>query len=39
VTLPHARVAVLPLTDDERVVHARAGWLLPMVEAFLDPRD
>jgi pimeloyl-ACP methyl ester carboxylesterase len=37
--LPHARLAVLPLTDHEGVVHARAGWLLPMVEAFLDPRD
>lgn len=34
--LPHARLAVLPLTDHEGVVMARAGWLAPMVEAFLD---
>jgi pimeloyl-ACP methyl ester carboxylesterase len=34
--LPHARLAVLPLTDHETVVIARAGWLVPMVEAFLD---
>jgi pimeloyl-ACP methyl ester carboxylesterase len=34
--LPHARLAILPLTDHEGVVLARAGWLVPMVEAFLD---
>jgi pimeloyl-ACP methyl ester carboxylesterase len=34
--LPHARLAVLPLADHEGVVFARAGWLVPMVEAFLD---
>ncbi|HEY6005300.1 MAG TPA: alpha/beta fold hydrolase [Anaeromyxobacter sp.] len=34
--LPHARLAILPLTDHEGVVFARAGWLVPMVEAFLD---
>jgi pimeloyl-ACP methyl ester carboxylesterase len=33
--LPHARLAVLPLADHEGVVFARAGWLVPMVEAFL----
>ena len=33
--LPHARLAVLPLTDHEAVVMAHAGWLVPMVEAFL----
>lgn len=34
--LPHARLAVLPLADHEAVVFTRAGWLVPMVEAFLD---
>lgn len=34
--LPHARLAILPLTDHEGVVMARAIWLAPMVEAFLD---
>jgi pimeloyl-ACP methyl ester carboxylesterase len=34
--LPRARLAVLPLTDHDGVVNARAGWLVPMVEAFLD---
>lgn len=34
--LPRARLAVLPLADHEGVVFARAGWLVPMVEAFLD---
>jgi len=34
--LPHARLAVLPLADHEGVVFARAGWLVPMVEAFLE---
>jgi pimeloyl-ACP methyl ester carboxylesterase len=34
--LPRARLAILPLTDHEGVVFARAGWLVPMVEAFLD---
>ncbi len=34
--LPHARLAVLPLADHEGVVFARGGWLVPMVEAFLD---
>jgi pimeloyl-ACP methyl ester carboxylesterase len=34
--LPHARLSILPLTDHEGVVFARAGWLVPMVEAFLD---
>jgi pimeloyl-ACP methyl ester carboxylesterase len=33
--LPRARLAILPLTDHEGVVFARAGWLVPMVEAFL----
>ncbi len=30
-----ARLAVLPLTDHQAVVEAHAGWLIPMVEAFL----
>jgi pimeloyl-ACP methyl ester carboxylesterase len=34
--LPRARLAILPLTDHEGVLHARADWLVPMVEAFLD---
>jgi len=34
--LPHARLAVLPLTDHDGLVMARASWLAPMVEAFLD---
>ncbi len=34
--MPHARLAVLPLADHDGVVNARAGWLLPMVQAFLD---
>lgn len=34
--VPNARLAVLPLADHEGVVIARAGWLVPMVEAFLD---
>lgn len=34
--LPRARLAVLPLADHEGVVITRAGWLAPMVEAFLD---
>ncbi len=34
--LPHARLAVLPLTDHEGVVMGRSGWLVPMAEAFLD---
>lgn len=34
--LPRARLAVLPLTDHAAIVVARAGWLVPMVEAFLD---
>jgi pimeloyl-ACP methyl ester carboxylesterase len=34
--LPHARLAILPLTDHDGVLHAHADWLVPMVEAFLD---
>jgi pimeloyl-ACP methyl ester carboxylesterase len=34
--LPHARLAILPLTDHGAVLFARAGWLVPMVEAFLS---
>jgi pimeloyl-ACP methyl ester carboxylesterase len=34
--LPHARLAVLPLTDHAAMVGAHAGWLMPLVEAFLD---
>jgi len=34
--LPHARLAILPLTDHEGMITTRAGWLIPMVEAFLD---
>ncbi len=33
--LPHARLAILPLTDHGAVLLARADWLVPMVEAFL----
>ncbi len=34
--LPHARLAVLPMTDHAGMLTTRAGWLIPMVEAFLD---
>lgn len=34
--LPRARLAILPLADHEGVVFARAGWLVSMVEAFLE---
>ncbi len=34
--LPRARLAILPLTDHDGVILAHAGWLVPMVEAFLD---
>jgi pimeloyl-ACP methyl ester carboxylesterase len=34
--LPHARLAVLPLADHAAMVGARASWLVPMVQAFLD---
>lgn len=33
--LPHARLAVLPGTDHMQVT-ARTGWLVPMIEEFLD---
>jgi len=39
--LPHGRLAVIPLTDHDGILGAHAGWLLPMIEAFLaapDPR-
>lgn len=34
--LPRARLAILPLTDHDGVVNARAAWLAPMVETFLE---
>jgi pimeloyl-ACP methyl ester carboxylesterase len=34
--LPRGRLAILPLTDHGALLFARAGWLRPMVEAFLD---
>jgi len=34
--LPRGRLAILPLTDHGGLLFARAGWLQPMVEAFLD---
>ncbi|MFY3744802.1 alpha/beta fold hydrolase [Anaeromyxobacter sp. Red801] len=36
--LPDARLAVLPGTDHDGVVRGRPGWLVPMIEAFLDER-
>ncbi|MFO0585618.1 MAG: alpha/beta fold hydrolase [Anaeromyxobacter sp.] len=39
--LPHARVAILPLTTHDAVLGAHAGWTVPMIEAFLaspEPR-
>ncbi len=36
--LPHARLAVLPMTDHMKVT-ARTSWLVPMIEEFLDEED
>jgi hypothetical protein len=33
--LPHAQLAVLPGTDHMTLM-ARADWLIPMIETFLD---
>jgi hypothetical protein len=33
--LPHAQLAILPNTDHMQIVN-RAGWTVPLVEAFLN---
>ena len=34
--LANARLAILPMTDHAGMTSTRCGWLVPMVEAYLE---